>query len=67
MQYQHQAAELLRELGFTAEVNARIAEANGAVHATDVLARRTVAGVDLLWIVECKHWNRRVPKGGVPT
>jgi hypothetical protein len=59
-QYQVQAAELLRELGFTAEVNAKLPEANGAVHAIDVAARRTVAGVDVLWIVECKHWNRRV-------
>ena len=59
-QYQHEAAELLRELGFTAEVNHRIPEANDAVHAIDVAARRTVAGVDVLWIVECKHWNRRV-------
>jgi len=41
----HQAAKLLRELGFTAEVNARIAEANGTVHAIDVLGRRTVAGI----------------------
>lgn len=60
-QYQHQAAGLLRELGFTAEVDARLTEANGAVHAIDVAARRTVAGVDLLWIVECKHWNKPVP------
>jgi Restriction endonuclease len=60
-QYQHQSAELLRELGFSAEVNARLAEANGAVHAIDVAAHRTVAGVDLLWIVECKYWNKPVP------
>lgn len=60
-QYQHQAAGLLRELGFTAEVNARLIEANGTVHAIDVAACRTVAGVHLLWIVECKYWNRRVP------
>ena len=59
--YQHQAAELLRELGFSAEVNASLTEPNGAVHAIDVAARRTVAGVDLLWIVECKLWKRRVP------
>jgi Restriction endonuclease len=52
---------LLRELGFSTEVNARIAEANGAVHPIDVASRRTVAGVDLLWIVECKHWNKPVP------
>jgi hypothetical protein len=59
-QYQHQAANLLRELGFTAEVNHQMPEANGAFHAIDVAARRTIAGVDVLWIVECKHWNRRV-------
>jgi hypothetical protein len=59
--YQHQAAALLRELGFNTEVNAQLTEANGAVHAIDVTARRTVAGVDLLWIVECKLWKNRVP------
>jgi hypothetical protein len=60
-EYQHQAASLLRELGFSAQVNAQVAEANGAIHAVDVAARRTVAGVDLLWIVECKYWNKPVP------
>jgi hypothetical protein len=60
-EYQHQAGGLLRELGFSTEVNARLREANGTVHAIDVAARRTVAGVKLLWIVECKFWNRRVP------
>jgi hypothetical protein len=64
-QYQHQAAELLRELGFTAEVNQQLTEANGAVHAIDVAARRTVAGVDVLWIVECKLWNKPVDMGAV--
>ena len=42
-----------------------LAEANGAVHAIDVAARRTVAGVDLLWIVECKYWNKPVDMGAV--
>jgi hypothetical protein len=28
-------------------------------------ARRTVAGVDLLWIVECKLWNKPVDMGAV--
>jgi hypothetical protein len=59
-QYQHQAAGLLRELGFSAEVDASLTEANGTVNAIDVAARRTVAGVELLWIVECKYWKRRV-------
>jgi Restriction endonuclease len=56
-QYQHDTAELLRELGFTAVVNDSLAEPNGTVHAVDVSARRTLAGVDLLWVVECKLWN----------
>lgn len=30
--YEHQTAELLRELGFTAAVNDRIEEPNGTVH-----------------------------------
>ncbi len=47
-QYQHQTAELLRELGFTAVVNDSLREPNGAKHAVDVSARRTLAGVDLL-------------------
>jgi restriction endonuclease len=64
-EYQHQAAGLLRELGFNAEVDAQLAEANGAVHAIDVAASRTVAGVDLLWIVECKYWNKPVDMGTV--
>jgi hypothetical protein len=64
-EYQHQAAALLRELGFSIEVNAQLAEANGAVHAIDVAARRTVAGVDLIWIVECKLWNKPVDMGAV--
>ena len=61
-EYQHQAAGLLCELGFNVKVDDLIAEANGTVHAIDVAARRTVAGVDLLWIVECKFWSKPVPK-----
>lgn len=64
-QYQYRAAGLLRELSFSTEVNASLTEPNGAVHAIDVAARRTVAGVDLLWIVECKYWNRPVDMGAV--
>ncbi len=66
-QYQHDTAELLRELGFTAVVNNSLAEPNGAVHAVDVSARKVLAGIDLLWIVECKLWNKRVPMSVVGT
>jgi hypothetical protein len=60
--YQHDTADLLRELGFTAVVNDQLTEPNGTVHAVDVSARRTVGGVELLWVVECKLWNTPVPK-----
>lgn len=60
--YQHQAADLLRELGFTAEVNDPLQAPNGVVHRVDVSARIALAGVSVLWVVECKLWNRAVPK-----
>jgi hypothetical protein len=65
--YQHDTANLLRELGFTAVTDDQITEPNGTVHSVDVSARRTVGGIELLWIVECKRWNRRVPKERVAT
>lgn len=61
-QYQHDTADLLRELGFTAVVDDQIEEPNGTVHNVDVSARKTLAGVSVLWVVECKHWNKRIPK-----
>jgi hypothetical protein len=59
-QYQHDTADLLRELGFTTVVNERLRAPSDAVHNVDVSARITVAGVAVTWIVECKYWNRRV-------
>jgi Restriction endonuclease len=61
-QYQHRTADLLRELGFAAAVNDPLAAPNGVIHKVDVSARIVLAGVDVLWIVECKLWKRRVPK-----
>jgi len=60
--YQHQTADLLREIGFAAEVNDPLQAPNGVVHRVDVSARIALAGVSVLWIVECKLWNRAVPK-----
>lgn len=31
------------------------------MHFVDVAARRALAGVSLLWIVECKLWSKRIP------
>jgi hypothetical protein len=60
--YQYRAAELLRRLGFRAEVNDPLQGPNGVVHRVDVSARMVFAGVPILWIVECKLWNRAIPK-----
>jgi Restriction endonuclease len=60
--YQHQTADLLREIGFAAEVNDPLQAPNDVVHRVDVSARIALAGVSVLWIVECKLWNRAVPK-----
>jgi hypothetical protein len=61
-QYQHRTADLLRELGFTAEVNDPLRAPIGVVHRVDVSARIMVAGVTVTWIVECKLWKTRVNK-----
>jgi hypothetical protein len=36
-------------------------------HAVDVAVRGYRAGVKFLWLVECKWWDRRVPKAAVVT
>jgi hypothetical protein len=48
--------------GFTAEVNDPLLTIRGVVHKVDVSARIVLAGVEVLWIVEYKLWNRAVPK-----
>ena len=65
-QYQEDAAELFRAMGFTATVEADISGAR-ARHKVDVAARLTIAGVTVLWIVECKHWKSAVRKEQVMT
>ena len=61
-QYQHDTADLLRELGFSTVVNDPLRASNGVVHKVDVSARIMVAGVTVTWIVECKLWKKRVNK-----
>lgn len=61
-QYQHRSAELLGQLGFTTKVNDPLRAPNGVVHRVDVSARMIVAGVSMLWVIECKLWNRAVTK-----
>jgi len=60
--YQQEAAALLTELGFTTGVEDRITSTRGVTHEVDVSARRSVAGVEILWVAECKLWRSAVPK-----
>lgn len=64
--YQEQAAELLRAMGFEAVVEESLAGARGK-HRVDVVARTQLGGVEVTWIVECKYWNSSVPKAHVLT
>jgi hypothetical protein len=60
-QYQEEVANYLALLGFETKTNETISGARGR-HKIDVTARYTKAGLSQLWIVECKFWNRAVPK-----
>jgi hypothetical protein len=64
--YQEQVASYLRSLGFEAETDVSITGVRG-VHAIDVVARFKQAGLNVLWIIECKLWNRPVSKAHVLT
>lgn len=60
-QYQEEAAQFFRELGMEAETDATLQGAR-TTHDIDVVVRSKSVGFDLLWIVECKHWNHPVNK-----
>ncbi len=64
--YQETVAELFRRIGFEASVDETIQGVRGK-HQVDVLVRPKLAGVSLLWVVECKYWSTRVPKAQVLT
>ena len=60
-QYQERTASLFRSLGYKADVEAKLNGAR-ARHVIDVLVTLTIGGVEIRWIVECKHWRKRVSK-----
>jgi len=65
-QYQNAVAAFLSQLGFNVRIDEPIQGAR-ARHKLDVTARMSVAGVDQLWVIECKSWKRPVPKERVLT
>lgn len=62
--YQENVASVFRSLGHSATTNETI-EGVRAKHNVDVVVRSNQAGFPVLWIVECKHWRRAVPKATI--
>jgi restriction system protein len=60
-QYQQDVAKFFQSLGIPASTDVLLEGVRGR-HAVDVVARPTLAGQQLLWIVECKLWKSRIPK-----
>lgn len=65
-QYQREVAAFLSGLGFDTKIDETVRGAR-AEHDIDVTARTSIAGVNQLWVVECKLWKRPVPKERVLT
>ncbi|MFI7524009.1 restriction endonuclease [Nocardia salmonicida] len=62
--FQEASASFYRDLGLDAATDVTLNGVRG-IHDIDVTVRGNRAGVDFLWIVECKLWSRRVPKSAV--
>ena len=60
-QYQNEVAGFFRLLALEAETNQQVDGAR-SVHNVDVVVRSRHAGLEVLWLVECKHWKTRITK-----
>ena len=65
-EYQALAAASFEEMGCSVAIDTRLQGVRSA-HDIDVVVRFTRWGIDQLWIVECKHQRRKVPKSSVET
>jgi hypothetical protein len=59
--YQEDAATFFRSLGLSAMIEARVRGARGE-HKIDVHAKGSLHGIAFNWIVECKAWQKNIPK-----
>ena len=60
-EYQEEAAEFFRSIGLEATTNHTV-QGVRTKHAIDVYVKSHHVGFDIVWIVECKHWNTPVSK-----
>lgn len=65
-EYQERVAEFFRAVGMEAETDVAVAGVRTS-HDIDVLVKSEHMGIMVTWIVECKRWNRAVPKDKVLT
>ena len=60
-EYQEEAAAFFRSLGLDAETNVT-RQGVRTTHEIDVVVKSRHAGFEVVWLIECKHWNSRVSK-----
>ena len=60
-EYQEEVAAFFRSLGLEAETNVTVKGVR-TTHDVDVLVKSRHVGFTVAWIIECKHWKRRVTK-----
>jgi restriction system protein len=59
--YQNEVTTFFRSLGLIAETDLTL-QGVRTTHDVDVVVRSQHVGFTITWIVECKHWKRRVTK-----
>lgn len=59
--YQEEAADFFRSIGLEAITNSNV-QGVRTTHDVDVYVKSHHVGFDVFWIVECKHWARKVTK-----
>lgn len=65
-EYQEEVAAFFRSVGLDAQTNVRLRGARTS-HNIDVVVKWRAVGLDITWLIECKHWNKRVDQGHVST
>lgn len=60
-EYQEEAAEFFRSIGLEATTNYTV-QGVRTKHAIDVYVKSHYVGFDVVWVVECKHWDAPVSK-----
>ena len=60
-EYQEEVATFFRSLGLEAKTNLTV-QGVRTTHDIDVFVKSDYVGFVVVWIIECKHWERRVTK-----